>query len=107
MARLAELINQLNKTNEVQGQSLRLWIDTLCCPVELGAKIISLQRMSTVYRKARHVLVLDLAFSSCQSKDAHPALLSLTILACSTWMRRLWTLQGKEDPFMPLCPETP
>ncbi|KAK4450432.1 hypothetical protein QBC34DRAFT_349181 [Podospora aff. communis PSN243] len=73
-----------------------IWIDTLCCPVfklEPEHNKLSLLRMKTVYEKATHVLVLDLALSIHDAENLRPATLLLRIFGTSIWMRRLWTLQ--------------
>ncbi|UKZ51105.1 hypothetical protein TrVGV298_004860 [Trichoderma virens] len=71
----------------------RIWIDTLCCPIELGGKLIALERIASVYKNAAHVLVLDASLTGFDSQDTHPAELMLRIYGASPWMRRLWTLQ--------------
>ncbi|PNP50070.1 hypothetical protein THARTR1_09202 [Trichoderma harzianum] len=71
----------------------RMWIDTLCCPVELGGKLIALERIASVYRNASHVLVLDASLTGFDPQDTHPAELMLRVYGASPWMRRLWTLQ--------------
>ena len=76
----------------------RLWIDTLCCPVELSGKHIALERIKNVYIEAAHVLVLDSFISSFPYKGRPAAEPVLRILATSSWMRRLWTLQGWYSP---------
>jgi hypothetical protein len=93
VARLQKLISDLQGTAD-DKPAYRLWIDTLCCPVELSGKLISLERIADVYRNATHVLVLDSSLTSFTTTDKHPAELMLRIFATSAWMRRLWTLQG-------------
>jgi hypothetical protein len=73
----------------------RLWIDTLCCPVERSGKMISLERIALVYRNATHVLVLDSSISGYSTEAASPTELLVRAFCTSSWMRRLWTLQGK------------
>jgi hypothetical protein len=93
------LVNGLEAT-QAQGSPLpqtgsyRFWIDTLCCPVELSGKLIALQRIKDVYAQASHVLVLDSLISSFPYKDRPAAEPVLRVLFTSSWMRRLWTLQG-------------
>lgn len=81
------------KQTEYKSQ-YRIWIDTFCCPIELGSKLIALERIASVYRNAAHVLVLDATLTGLNSQDTHPAELLLRIYCASPWMRRLWTLQG-------------
>ncbi|CAO1598325.1 hypothetical protein XANCAGTX0491_002094 [Xanthoria calcicola] len=69
------------------------WIDTLCVPVGPPAlKTLALHRMRVPYERAEHVIVLDSHLRSLESSE-----LSFTELvaqvSCSSWMRRLWTLQ--------------
>ncbi|CAO1599190.1 hypothetical protein XANCAGTX0491_002930 [Xanthoria calcicola] len=69
------------------------WIDTLCVPVRpRELQTLALNKMRVPYERAKHVLVLDSHLRSLNSK-----LLSTTELfaqvSCSSWMRRLWTLQ--------------
>jgi hypothetical protein len=96
--RVAQLIASLQaqiQTEEAEYKTqYRLWVDTLCCPTELGGKLIALERIASVYRNAAHVLVLDASLSGFNSQDTHPAELLLRIYGASPWMRRLWTLQG-------------
>ena len=98
MAKLARLISSIQRQTEVTETenpiSYRLWVDTLCCPVELGGKMTALQRLADVYRNAKHVLVLDSALTKLSSESTHPAELLLRTFGASPWMRRLWTLQG-------------
>lgn len=100
MARMAKLLRQL--PSPVEGPpTYWFWIDTLCCPISLAEKSIALQRITTVYREAAHVLVLDKSISSHQAKSesaADVAETCLRVFASATWMRRLWTLQGEYGP---------
>lgn len=72
---------------EVAAQSLpnqspqteyRLWIDTLCCPIDLPGKLTALDRIAAVYTEATHVLVLDSSISSYSYKDKPPPRKSFT-----------------------------
>lgn len=95
MAKLIASLQAQDKTGEEEyGTQYRIWIDTLCCPIELGGKLIALERIASVYRNATHVLVLDAALTGFDSQDTHPAELLLRVYGASPWMRRLWTLQG-------------
>ncbi|KAH7303243.1 hypothetical protein B0I35DRAFT_485367 [Stachybotrys elegans] len=91
--RLATLVANLQSDMEPHTSTqYRLWIDTLCCPVEYSGKMIALGRIVQVYRDATHVLVLDSSISS-YSAHSNPAELLLRAFCTSLWMRRLWTLQ--------------
>jgi hypothetical protein len=113
VARLAELIDGIQETERIRtGDAnanpdpdtpplvFRFWIDTLCCPVELEGKLISLQRIKDVYKNAVHVLVLDSSLSLYPCQDAHPSEILMRVYASSAWMRRLWTLQGMLSTFL-------
>lgn len=96
--RLISLVASLQKTVDSdwkeRGQTpYRIWVDSLCCPVESNGKSISLERIANVYRNAAHVLVLDASFTCFPSKTAEPAELLFRAVSCSAWMRRLWTFQ--------------
>lgn len=69
------------------------WIDTLCVPVGPPAlKTLALNRMRVPYERAEHVLVLDSHPRSLESsKLSYTEILAR--VSCSSWMRRLWTLQ--------------
>lgn len=97
VANLVSCLQDLVETrSELSGEKTpyRLWIDTLCCPVEIKGKTIALQRIADVYRNTTRVLVLDESFTKYNSKQAEPAELMLRVLGASTWMRRLWAFQG-------------
>ncbi|KAI4130908.1 MAG: hypothetical protein LQ338_001505 [Usnochroma carphineum] len=70
-----------------------LWIDTLCVPVkppELHE--LALNKMRVPYERANHVLVLDSHLRSLDSTKLSPMEIFAQV-SCSSWMRRLWTLQ--------------
>ncbi|KAK2594716.1 hypothetical protein QQS21_007566 [Conoideocrella luteorostrata] len=92
IARIANLVARL-PPEPGTTEAPRLWLDTLCCPVELGTKMISLERIADVYRKSYHVLVLDTSLTAFRHEGTHPAELLVRAFGCSPWMRRLWTLQ--------------
>ncbi|CAL8581162.1 hypothetical protein XPA_006865 [Xanthoria parietina] len=69
------------------------WIDTLCVPVgPTELKTLALNQMRVPYERAEHVLVLDSHLRSLESSELSTAEL-LAQVSCSSWMRRLWTLQ--------------
>ncbi|KAL7943305.1 hypothetical protein V8C42DRAFT_328674 [Trichoderma barbatum] len=90
---MASIQTQIETGDAEYKTRYRMWIDTLCCPIELGSKLIALERIANVYRNATHVLVLDASLTGFDTKDTHPAELLLRIYGASPWMRRLWTLQ--------------
>ena len=70
-----------------------IWIDTLCVPVGPPAlKTLALNRMRVPYERADHVLVLDSHLRSLESSELSCTEI-LAQVSCSSWMRRLWTLQ--------------
>ncbi|RFU81906.1 het domain [Trichoderma arundinaceum] len=109
ITRVAQLIASLQA--QVEGETeyqtqYRIWIDTLCCPIELEGKLIALERIASVYRNASHVLVLDASLTAFDSQATHPAELLLRVYGASPWMRRLWTLQVSVPSDEPLCIST-
>ncbi|KAG8422117.1 hypothetical protein J3459_010702 [Metarhizium acridum] len=92
IARISKLIDDLPRAPG-STESPRLWLDTLCCPVEVESKMICLERIADVYRKAHHVLVLDTSLTAFKYEGTSPAELLVRAFGCSPWMRRLWTLQ--------------
>lgn len=94
LARLAMLIEAISQSTQRRPDNrYAFWIDTLCCPVTLGPKLIALQRIADVYRNAAHVLVLDGSLSMYSLQDTTIAELLMRLFGCSPWPRRLWTLQ--------------
>ena len=74
------------------GKHLAFWIDTLCIPVAVpSARKLAITQLSSTFRRARKVLVLD-ADLQRSSKDCSRTELATKIFCCG-WMRRLWTLQ--------------
>lgn len=68
------------------------WIDTLCVPVTnqlLRNKAI--EKMRDVYSSASNVLVLDAELMKSSANRSFDEI--YTRIYCSTWIRRLWTLQ--------------
>jgi hypothetical protein len=99
LARLKKMIDAFDDPNVSSGERTStgtlLWIDTLCCPAQRGeAKNKALEKIPQVYKDAKHVLVLDSWLYSVASAQLHPSEILLRIFN-SSWMRRLWTLQGK------------
>lgn len=97
ISKVAEDVAQLNRDmNEDQSPqaAYRVWIDTICCPVEREGKAIALQRIAGVYSNATHVLVLESSLICLNTTTCHIAERMLRTFTCSAWMRRLWTVQG-------------
>ncbi|KAI4231292.1 MAG: hypothetical protein L6R40_007777 [Gallowayella cf. fulva] len=88
---ISELVKELPWDSQ-QG-SFKFWIDTICVPVrppELYT--LALNQMRIPYERATHVLVLDSHLRSLNSSQLSPTE-TLAQVSCSSWMRRLWTLQ--------------
>ena len=85
----AEFSSAMQESNKV---NCHFWMDTLCIPVDIVAlRNQAIVRMQDVYKLASNVLVLDadLMRSSCD----RPFTEIFTRITCSSWLRRLWTLQ--------------
>ncbi|KAL9023447.1 MAG: hypothetical protein Q9196_007195 [Gyalolechia fulgens] len=69
------------------------WIDTLCVPVRPPEmQTLALNKMRMPYERAKDVIVLDSHLRSLNSREMSPTELFAQV-SCSSWMRRLWTLQ--------------
>lgn len=89
------IYNRLRSLQDAMGNhssSVYVWIDTICCPLEPQLQSKALALMVETYQNAAAVLVLDseLEMTDCTLLDY---LEILTRIACSTWMRRMWTFQ--------------
>ena len=99
IARVSRLVSDLERavtgtTGELGPSTYRIWIDPLLCPIELEGKKISLELIPKVYKHATHVLVIDASLVHYESARLSSTETLLRMFACSSWMRRLWTLQG-------------
>ncbi|KAL8905650.1 MAG: hypothetical protein Q9207_002496 [Kuettlingeria erythrocarpa] len=78
---------------DVEQRRPLFWIDTLCVPVRpRELQTLALNKMRVPYERARHVLVLDAHLRSLDTRKLTFTEL-LAQISCSSWMRRLWTLQ--------------
>jgi len=90
--RIQRLVDKLSGV-----ESTPFWMDTLCVPQHnirpalRNARNKAICYMEQVYRKCFAVLVLDTSLLSTSVRD--PLEKKLVSLACSSWLRRLWTLQ--------------
>ena len=91
---LDEISSLVGKLPGITSQNApTFWIDTICVPVgPPDMQTLALNKMREPYEQASCVLVLDSHLRSLFSKDLSPTEL-LAQVACSSWMRRLWTLQ--------------
>jgi Heterokaryon incompatibility protein (HET) len=83
--RLSSLASKLVPTSA-------FWIDSLCIPGAKEPRAQAIRLMVSTYDEAAAVLVLDSGFQSCLSDTSTEE--KLLRLLTSSWMRRLWTLQG-------------
>ena len=91
---LDEISNLVRKLpGNTTQKATTFWIDTICVPVRPPEmQTLALNKMREPYEQASSVLVLDSHLRSLISKSLSPTEL-LAQVACSSWMRRLWTLQ--------------
>lgn len=68
------------------------WMDTLCIPKEELLRHQAITKMSDVYSSASKVLVLTAELMRHPSVNRSYSEI-FTRISCSTWLRRLWTLQ--------------
>ena len=88
---ISDLVRKL--PGNTARKSMAFWIDTICVPVKPpDMQTLALNKMREPYEYASSVLVLDSHLRSLVSKSLSPTEL-LAQVACSSWMRRLWTLQ--------------
>lgn len=88
---LLHLNSQVSKLYSTSSESTLFWIDTICVPAKGDSRRVAIGRMRKTYEQAEKVLVLDSGLESA-SMNTFPAELLMRI-ACSGWMRRLWTFQ--------------
>ncbi|CAF9932896.1 MAG: hypothetical protein HETSPECPRED_008475 [Heterodermia speciosa] len=88
---ISSLVRKL--PGHAEQRATTFWIDTICVPVRPpDMQTLALNKMREPYEQASSVLVLDAHLRSLISKNLSPTEL-LAQVACSSWMRRLWTLQ--------------
>lgn len=98
LARLGKMLDPFAEN----GRRPLVWLDTLCCPVDHGAKKLALLQMRRTYAKAHKTLILDSTLYNYDSQGLSAAELQARFLTCG-WMRRLWTLQESalaSDPWV-------
>ena len=77
---------------EFLGKSVRIWIDTLCIPLDDETRKIAISNLKRYYSTASMTVVLDAELMRLNHKDG-PQEELLTQVALSKWMRRCWTYQ--------------
>ncbi|KAJ9654038.1 hypothetical protein H2201_009055 [Coniosporium apollinis] len=88
LKRIQALVNGLY---EDDSHPVPFWIDTICVPLKESLRKTAIQHMKYTYEYAGKVLVLDAELQ--QYSREVPVDETLFRIACSNWMRRLWTLQ--------------
>lgn len=108
LERLARFINDLpacSESAEIPSTMLSLqngshpkdllecsfWMDTLCVPKHPTLRQRAIVKMREVYQSAANVLVLDADLMATSAFAPYTQI--FTSITCSTWLRRLWTLQ--------------
>lgn len=91
LSEISSLVRKL--PGDFTQKATTFWIDTICVPVRPpDMQALALNKMREPYEQASSVLVLDTHLRSLISRSLSPTEL-LAQVACSSWMRRLWTLQ--------------
>ena len=81
-----------SRGQETDLQPLYFWIDTLCVPLNpKECRKNAIANMRSIYSRATRVLVLDAELMQSTMNSSPEEKLSR--ITCSTWIRRLWTLQ--------------
>lgn len=82
----------VNKLFPVWYWPVPFWIDTLCVPIHPSHKKQALKHLDWIYKSATKVLVLARTMLRIITRGMNPEEIGLRV-ACSGWVRRLWTLQ--------------
>jgi len=75
-----------------ESETKRIWMDTLCIPVDQSLKMLSIERMAAVYKNARFVLALDSSLQNMNFQETSIERLAI-LTYMSDWNHRLWTFQ--------------
>ncbi|KAL3471442.1 hypothetical protein BJX99DRAFT_24604 [Aspergillus californicus] len=73
--------------------SVLVWIDTLCIPHRSDVRGLAIERIRDVYTSASRTMILDSELMLVDSRLVSKMEVCLRVLYCSSWIRRLWTLQ--------------
>ncbi|KAJ0415774.1 hypothetical protein BJY00DRAFT_292882 [Aspergillus carlsbadensis] len=76
-----------------RGDSVLVWIDTLCIPHAREVRGLAIQRIRDTYLNAYRTMIIDSEIKQVESSAASSLELCLRVIYCSGWIRRLWTLQ--------------
>lgn len=80
-----------------EDQSVAFWIDSICIPSALTARQKAIQLLSSTYKRARTVVVLDATLAKTSLYDQAGRFASLEYLLfriyTSPWSQRIWTYQ--------------
>lgn len=80
------------KNREIFNKSIKIWIDTLCVPVEKSTKKLAIAMLKRYYSFACMTVVLDKELYQLQRKSMSDTELLLRV-GFSGWMRRCWTME--------------
>lgn len=87
---ISRLLSYVNELEIADSDESCFWIDSFCVPLEKEARKIALSKISTVFRQAKTVLVLDSELIRYNHSNCHESLMRVAV---SDWSRRVWTLQ--------------
>ncbi|KAL4781140.1 hypothetical protein BJX76DRAFT_363842 [Aspergillus varians] len=73
--------------------SVLIWIDTLCIPHQSDVRGLAIERIRDVYTNASRTMIIDAELMLVDSRLVSKTEICLRVLYCSSWIRRLWTLQ--------------
>ncbi|KAA6407111.1 MAG: hypothetical protein FRX48_09177 [Lasallia pustulata] len=84
--------NFLSMSQKEPSQRQYFWMDTLCVPLRPPKlRKAAIRTMRAVYSNADKILILDADLMQSTANTSYEAI--FTRISCSTWIRRLWTLQ--------------
>ena len=92
--RLKRLSAELVWSSTRRARQIAFWIDTLCIPVDPANREfrkLAITKLANTFRQASQVLVLDADLQRSSSRCSKLEL--ATRILCSSWIKRLWTLQ--------------
>ena len=102
---IREAAVQIKHPQIPESYVIRIWIDTLCIPCrpeDRRFRKLAISRLKTTFENARAVVVLDNELRQTALRSQTEGLFRLE---CSSWMRRLWTLEegilGEPRLFVP------
>jgi hypothetical protein len=76
---ISRLLSYVNELETADSEESCFWIDTLCVPLEKEARKIALSKISTVFRQAKTVLVLDSELIRYNHSNCHESLMRVAV----------------------------